>query len=1235
MIWFLTNKDEEKIWEALKNNAYIVKIDQSDEPGGKSVIYLSNGDTIEVMNGKDGDTGASITVESVSESTEAGGSNVVIFSDGNKLTIKNGSNGDPGPRGDKGDKGDKGDPGPRGDKGDPGDKGDKGDKGDPGEDGKNGKDYVLTDADKAEIAAVAAELVDVPASPKDYGAIGMGATDDTAAFKQALAENRTVHVPGGRYVLSDTLVVRENCCLELSQDTVLEFVNDEKNAITLLRAAHLRGNHATITVPYTFAANVINCDTGEDEAALDADATDYEAMKAANNTAVPPFVKWDPQWKMTRYVTDINICKPDDRGFHYSKDGDCYGTAIYLHCDVADFVSFMWGVSMSGVRIAGGFEYGIRAYNIGDTEHSWNHDMRIEALIDACKVGVSMENCHLARLAVTIQPRRAYSDSEIERAYAEHGILLKDSKGIDLSGSRVWDWNEKETLWAEGNYYQHIAMLGDCRGLVLDDFLYHWRPSIDIRELIYTDTPSNLENMAILQEPIDRWFKTKGGDPYFYDGYRDRKLVSQEEMDAQFGTDFVKNFTDVLAAAEDTDGTVLNGVGYKMGARLHENGMVYESAYYGYTGFIPCAKGSTIYAKDLNFDVGEDYAKVIFYDASKNYIGHINRANIATGNNYYVAYKSNEGGFSLTVNNISNNNNIAYARFIFYKTAFGESPMMAVDEEINYTVQGFLADTVKVKAKNVVGLPDGGAGAQPDWSSAEGEPGHVLSRTHYEDADGTVHKLDNKFIDAEWMAKMIEEGEEEEILPERTVNFTSNASMVIGDSYELVEGGRYAVYWNGTEYICTAVLSGGDMVLGNAKYYKSTMPNTGEPFCFTEIGGSGWVYKSTSTAEDITAQIVKLPDIVPEKLPEKYLPDGVVKSVNGATPDKNGNVSVETGSNAKNGATFIPSVSEDGVLSWTNDGGLSNPEPVNITGAKGEKGDPGDAGQDYVLTDADKAEIAEEAAKLATPSTGGNANIDVTAEVGQTIVVKEVDANGKPTAWESADYQERTHWKTRDIVEIIPFTTITPEFNSGFQLNVAMTNPFELTEGDVYTVFFDGDGHNCTAKAGSDPMPFIGIGNLAFVGGEDTGEPFLVVNIPNVFSGVICADVNSHTVNVYGQEWNYHKIPEEYVPRFDYIVRFLPHPTSDEWSVDKEWDDIVAAIKADKNVIGRITSYGTMGDEPYTNTLNLTLASASILDEGSTGDSTIAFLPVGMQALSYITRNGETGEVTVMVNIDY
>ena len=87
-----------------------------------------------------------------------------------------------------------------------------------------------------------------------------------------------------------------------------------------------------------------------------------------------------------------------------------------------------------------------------------------------------------------------------------------------------------------------------------------------------------------------------------------------------------------------------------------------------------------------------------------------------------------------------------------------------------------------------------------------------------------------------------------------------------------------------------------------------------------------------------------------------------------------GNVGAKTiniGGNGDGGATFIPSVSADGVISWTNDKGLPNPEPVNIKGVKGDKGDKGEAGEngkdgadgytpvkgkDY-FTDSDKAEM--------------------------------------------------------------------------------------------------------------------------------------------------------------------------------------------------------------------------------------------------------------------------------------
>lgn len=65
------------------------------------------------------------------------------------------------------------------------------------------------------------------------------------------------------------------------------------------------------------------------------------------------------------------------------------------------------------------------------------------------------------------------------------------------------------------------------------------------------------------------------------------------------------------------------------------------------------------------------------------------------------------------------------------------------------------------------------------------------------------------------------------------------------------------------------------------------------------------------------------------------------------------------------GVTFYPSVSDDGIISWTNDGNLPNPEPVNIRGKDGVDGKDGSPGADGYSpirgvdywTEADKAEM--------------------------------------------------------------------------------------------------------------------------------------------------------------------------------------------------------------------------------------------------------------------------------------
>ena len=85
-----------------------------------------------------------------------------------------------------------------------------------------------------------------------------------------------------------------------------------------------------------------------------------------------------------------------------------------------------------------------------------------------------------------------------------------------------------------------------------------------------------------------------------------------------------------------------------------------------------------------------------------------------------------------------------------------------------------------------------------------------------------------------------------------------------------------------------------------------------------------------------------------------------------------------TGDDGTDGATFTPAVSADGVISWTNDGGKDNPAPVSIKGPQGIQGVPGD---NYVLTDADKADIAADVIENGVEAELGNESLPTTTSV--------------------------------------------------------------------------------------------------------------------------------------------------------------------------------------------------------------------------------------------------------------
>jgi len=135
-----------------------------------------------------------------------------------------------------------------------------------------------------------------------------------------------------------------------------------------------------------------------------------------------------------------------------------------------------------------------------------------------------------------------------------------------------------------------------------------------------------------------------------------------------------------------------------------------------------------------------------------------------------------------------------------------------------------------------------------------------------------------------------------------------------------------------------------------------------------------------------------------------------------------------------------------------------------------------------------------------------------TAEVGQTIIVKEVDANGKPTAWKAVDYPLTE-------TEIIPQTTYTAFYD--YDLNCYVwnfENSMKLIAGQKYIVLFDGVKYTCTAKD-VEAMGMSGtiIGNEILLG-NDTGEPFGLVSVVGNDGNIVLFgfDGNEHTISLSG-----------------------------------------------------------------------------------------------------------------------
>lgn len=145
-----------------------------------------------------------------------------------------------------------------------------------------------------------------------------------------------------------------------------------------------------------------------------------------------------------------------------------------------------------------------------------------------------------------------------------------------------------------------------------------------------------------------------------------------------------------------------------------------------------------------------------------------------------------------------------------------------------------------------------------------------------------------------------------------------------------------------------------------------------------------------------------------------------------------------------NGATFTPSVSAEGVISWTNDKGLANPDSVSIKGPQGPQGPAGADGADGAKGDkGDKGDTGDSGVYL-----GSTEPADETVKVW-------INPDGESTPILDDDAVGEKPWSSRKIVDTLcaPFTaegnpvTCTPV--EGYPLSVqASWEPRQEGSGD-------------------------------------------------------------------------------------------------------------------------------------------------------------------------------------------
>lgn len=386
-----------------------------------------------------------------------------------------------------------------------------------------------------------------------------------------------------------------------------------------------------------------------------------------------------------------------------------------------------------------------------------------------------------------------------------------------------------------------------------------------------------------------------------------------------------------------------------------------------------------------------------------------------------------------------------------------------------------------------------------DWEqNDEAGVGYIKNRTHWKEILGT----------------------DREVIPEQSVTlsilgyqYIPTANAVYGG---LEEGCTYIVTFNGTEYECVCQNDEGMLYVGNpALYSGGSKPNTGEPFAITNrTSSSKYAYTLYMNEADggstVTVKMVEKQTTVYHKLDKNFMPDdfeGGVSSWNDLTDKPFAVEKSIKWDGDTTGLTWIQErTSGDRFWGFKVSGELPNREEL-IGGYVEYHGDDfiprvyqitadmivdtawgegymiaSDSDNQHVVVVSKPTEEMVEAHGI-TPGTYFH-SASATAEQGIRVLrwgeSKRIDASALPYGYPTFDVFR----------EIVPETTLN-EANA----EALMMAKIPLTVGKAYCIRWDGIDYYCAAQAVVVEGFYmgVGIGNLALVGGGNSGEPFFIM----------------------------------------------------------------------------------------------------------------------------------------------